>query len=45
MEDLKKANELAPDDKAIIKELDKVKKILLKEKEKEKKMWSKAFNA
>jgi hypothetical protein len=40
---LKLAAEHAPEDKAVPKSIDRIKKLKQKENEKEKKMWSKAF--
>ena len=44
MQDLKRAEELTPQDAMIIKAIDRVNKLIAKEKAKEKKMWGKAFS-
>ncbi|CAE7456030.1 Ppid [Symbiodinium microadriaticum] len=44
LEDLKLASQHAPEDKAILKSVERVKRFIQKEKEKEKKMWGKAFS-
>lgn len=43
LDDLKRAEELNPEDKLIVKAKEKILKLIAKEKEKEKKMWGKAF--
>lgn len=44
-EDIKKASEHSPtEDKAVVKAMERVKRLIQKEKEKEKKMWGKAFS-
>ena len=44
-EDIKKASEHSPtEDKAVVKAMERVKRLIQKEKEKEKEMWGKAFS-
>ena len=45
LSDLKAAQVVAPEDAAIQKSEERIKKQIAKEKEKEKKMWGKAFSA
>lgn len=44
MDDLKTAAKNAPEDKAVLKSSERVKRAIQKEKDKEKKMWGKAFS-
>lgn len=43
--DLVKASSIAPEDKLVIKMLERVRAILKRQQEKEKQMWSKAFSS